>query len=47
MNVDDGHLITDRYYDGLSEEERSKYQQVPKHLTIAAQLELMGNFCRT
>ena len=42
MNVDNGHLVRPHLLDEMSEDERKKYEPVPSHLDLIAQLELMG-----
>ena len=42
MNCDTGHLVSAEALKDMTEEERRNYEQVPSHLSLAAQLELMG-----
>lgn len=42
MNTDTGHLVTNGELENMNPDLREQYEQVPKNLTLSAQLELMG-----
>lgn len=42
MDTRTNHLVTAEELDNLPEDVRENYEQVPDHLTLSAQLELMG-----